>query len=163
MGTLGSNEVDVDLIWNLPFCPLKPSRSQSMQSARQGKDKDLQNRGGNCRSQNLILGNLCLMSAPVAVVNHHCTLACPKMACMLRPINPVVLSPPLNKCNSGSNCRGFFCMVTGPCQAGFAETHYYIYLGGGESTEVATSKVRSRRSYVCTLPCPCNSGVGGGW
>jgi hypothetical protein len=107
MGTLGSNEVDVDLIWNLPFCPLKPSRSQSMQSARQGKDKDLQNRGGNCRSQNLILGNLCLMSAPVAVVNHHCTLACPKMACMLRPINPVVLSPPLNKCNSGSNCRGF--------------------------------------------------------
>jgi hypothetical protein len=21
-------------------------------------------------------------------------------------------------------------MATGPCQAGFAETHYYIYLGG---------------------------------
>jgi hypothetical protein len=47
--------------------------------------------GVNCRSQNLILSNLCLMSAPVAVVNHHCTLACPKIACTLRPINPVVL------------------------------------------------------------------------
>ena len=39
--------------------------------------------------------------------------------------------PPLIKCNSGSKCRGFFCMATGPCQAGFAGTHYYIYLGGG--------------------------------
>jgi hypothetical protein len=110
MGTLGSNEVDVDLIWNLPFCPFTPSQSQSMQSARQGKDKDLQNRGVNCRSQNLILGNLCLMSAPVAVVNHHCTLACPKMA---------------------------------------------LHVAADQScgTEAATSKVRSRRSYVCTSPC----------
>jgi hypothetical protein len=24
----------------------------------------------------------------------------------------------------------FFGMATGPCQAGFAGTHYYIYLGG---------------------------------
>jgi hypothetical protein len=28
-------------------------------------------------------------------------------------------------------------MATGPCQAGFAETHNYIYLGGIESEDVA--------------------------
>jgi hypothetical protein len=42
-------------------------------------------------------------------------------------------TPPLVKCNSGSKCRVFFRMATGPCWAGFAGTHYYIYLGWGES------------------------------
>ena len=30
---------------------------------------------------------------------------------------------PLIKCNSGSKCRVFFCMTTGPCEADFAGTH----------------------------------------
>jgi hypothetical protein len=32
--------------------------------------------------------------------------------------------------------QGFFGMATGPCQAGFAGTHYYIYLGGGEEYDL---------------------------
>ena len=67
-------------------------------------------------------------------------------------------SPPLIKCNSGSKCRGFFCMATGPCQAGFAGTHYYIYLGGGEycSEEggLRASRLLGRTWLERHLPAP---------
>jgi hypothetical protein len=70
--------------WNLPFCPFTvPKHAVSTTGKGQGSSKQ------GDEPQILILSNLCLMSAPVAVVNHQCTLACLKIACMLRPINPV--------------------------------------------------------------------------
>jgi hypothetical protein len=37
--------------------------------------------------------------------------------------------------------QGFFGMATGPCQAGFAGTHYYIYLEGGTRGRVPSMPV----------------------
>jgi hypothetical protein len=41
-------------------------------------------------------------------------------------------------------------MATGPCQAGFAETHNYIYFGGDSSSSLA---VRAALRYSALPPC----------
>jgi hypothetical protein len=42
-------------------------------------------------------------------------------------------------------------MATGPCQAGSAGTHYYIYLGGGESQKTNIPQLVTHEVYVITL------------
>jgi hypothetical protein len=61
---------------------------------------------------------------------------------------------PLIKCNSGSKGTGFFsCMTTGPCQASFTGTHYYIYLGGvgeGGGFTFPLFRVKKYRGHALT-------------
>jgi hypothetical protein len=46
-------------------------------------------------------------------------------------------------------------MATGPCQAGFAGTHYYIYLEGGEYRRCLEEEECNAWNGSCGGGCSC--------